>query len=534
MRPLLFISLVSIGCGNVRFAERAILWTERDDIPVPEPPERRNPTINWEGVRESVFRPAKRFFGMDYSVEAKNTNALDEVPDSTWFTNRRRDPNSPNDQPRWLELPPDAVERGAADGDAPEPPFVVLNEKTEGSSQGLVVTDARGVKYMLKLDPSEYPGLETSIEVVATRLAWAAGWNVPADTLIELPPSDLTLAPDAYTKDRYDRKHPLTADDLHILLTPRVHSGTLRAVASRWIEGRTLGWFSYEGRDKRDENDRIPHEDRRDLRGFGIWASWVDDVDTLDNNTLDSYLGAPGRGHVVHFQQGVGASFGRFYAKPIPYWMGRETYFSTDRVLASTMTLGVWARPWQDARLERERDEHALEWRQIGFFESKHFDPRHWSPIVDNPAFVRQTRRDRYWGAKQVAMFSAEEIRAAIRAGRFEPLAAERLFQVLWERRDKIARTYFAESAPLDHFHFLGDGLCFEDLWVKAGLGGLASYRASEGRRALLIAGGCIALPASEGYRVIELRVRREGRERRVRVHLIERSGQRRIIGVER
>src|SRR6185369_12968858 len=103
-----------------------------------------------------------------------------------------------------------------------------------------------------------------------------------------------------------------------------------------------------------------------------------------------------GQGHVVHFQQGVGASFGRFFAKPIPYWMGRETYFSTDRVIASALTLGVWARPWQDARLERARDEHALEWRQLGFFEAKNFDPRRWSPILDNPAFVRQTRRDRY------------------------------------------------------------------------------------------------------------------------------------------
>lgn len=530
----LALTFLLCGCGNVRFAERSILWNERDDEPVPVPPERRNAAINWEGVRDSIFRPAEHFFSVDYLVEAKNTNALDEVPDSTWFTNRRRDPASPDDQPRWIPLSAEIVERGAADGDLPEPPFTVQSEKTDGSSQGLVVLDARGQKYMLKLDPPEYPGLVSSIEVVATRLAWAAGWNVPADTLVEFPRSQISLAPDAYTRDAFDRKHPLSAEDLEILLGPRVHSGMIRGAASRWIDGKTLGWFSYYGRDKKDLNDRIVHEDRRDLRGFGIWAAWVDDVDTLDNNTLDSYIGAPDEGHVVHFQQGVGASLGRFYAKPIPYWMGRETYFAMDRVLASTLTLGVWARPWQDARLERAHDEHGLEWSQFGFFESKRFDPRHWAPIVDNPAFARQTRRDRYWGAKQVAAFSPEEIRAAIRAGHFDPLVAERLFQVLWQRREKIARVYFTETAPLDHFYLSGGRLCFEDLWMTAGLGGSAQYRAFEGRHALPVEASCVPLSAGDGYRVLDLRVRRNHHERAVKVHLADRGGRVRIVGVER
>src|SRR5262249_23460909 len=161
-------------------------------------------------------------------------------------------------------------------------------------------------------------------EVIVTRLAWAAGWNVPAETLIEFRREDLQLAPTAVTADHFDHKRPFTAEALDELVEHVATDGVVRAAASKWIEGRGPGWFTYIGRDKHDKNDRVPHQQRRDLRGFGVWASWVDDIDTLDNNTLDTYVGQPGQGYVVHYQQGVGASFGRFAAQPIEYWMGQE------------------------------------------------------------------------------------------------------------------------------------------------------------------------------------------------------------------
>jgi hypothetical protein len=546
---MLALSLVLLGCGgHTRFAYREILWHDPDDTPVPAPPRRHNPEVNWEGMRDTVFRPTDRFLDMDYLKEAENVNALDEVPDSSWFTNRRRDPASPDDQPRWVHLAPEDVERGGLVDDGPVMPLTVIEEKTAGSSMGLVVLDARGIKYQLKLDPPGYPGLVTSIEVIATRLAWAAGWNVGSNTLIEFRPEDLQLALDATTVNRFDEKRPFPRESLDGLLRHVAHEdGTIRAAASRWIEGDIVGWFSYTGRVKQDRNDRVAHQQRRDLRGFGVWAAWVDDVDTFENNTLDSYVGASGRGHVVHYQQGVGASFGRFAGRPAEYWVGREPYFTPGRLFTSLATLGMTPGAWEDRKLQKAHARSLIEWPQFGFFTADHFDPRHWKPIAPNPAFDRQTARDRYWGAKQIVALNEDELRAAIRAGRLDPVAAEHLFQVLWQRREQIARAYFSEVSPLDRFTLEGTGLCFEDLWITAGLGAeagtsyLASERTAHGRKHLAVQQRCVMVPSTTlsttSYRVIELGALRPGQrkvDKVVKVHLVENRGVRHVVGIER
>jgi hypothetical protein len=269
----------------------------------------------------------------------------------------------------------------------------------------------------------------------------------------------------------------------------------------------------------------------------------VDDVDTFDNNTFDSYEGAPGKGHVIHYEQGVGASFGRFAAQPIEYWMGRAPYFQPGSVLASLATLGMISRPWEDVNLQRANAQSQIEWPQLGYYDAAGFNPRRWRPVADNPAFVRQTARDRYWGAKQVVAFDADEIRAAIRAGHFPPVVAEHLFDVLWKRRERIARQFFTEVAPLDHFTLNADQVCFEDLWINAGLGGEAgtSYQAREreGSRStpLTVRGRCAFLKSGDGYHIVELSARRPGQKGygpRVEVHVTEREGARHIVGVRR
>ena len=74
--------------------------------------------------------------------------------------------------------------------------------------------------------------------------------------------------------------------------------------------------------------------------------------------------------------------------------------------------------------------------------------------------------------------------------------------------------------------------LCWDDLWIAAGLGGehSADYQA-DGVVVPRDQPRCVAVGG--GYRVVALRVRRNGERRfsgAVRVHLIDR----RIVGVER
>jgi hypothetical protein len=175
-----------------------------------------------------------------------------------------------------------------------------------------------------------------------------------------------------------------------------------------------------------------------------------------------------------------------------------------------------------------------------------HFEPRHWRPIVDVPAFERQTARDRYWGAKRVADFSYDEVRAAVAAGQYRPAAATYLVQALWERRNRIAREYFRDAAALDYFDPGRGRLCAVDVWVRAGLGGgeATVYRAREDRRVIDEHTGsgadgalCVSLPPRDGYRVVELAARRPGERhfgRAVQVHLVERAGAAHVVGLLR
>src|ERR1700733_8112871 len=42
----------------------------------------------WDGTDNMVFRPLSEALGVVHHGEAVNANSLDEVPDSSWFTNR--------------------------------------------------------------------------------------------------------------------------------------------------------------------------------------------------------------------------------------------------------------------------------------------------------------------------------------------------------------------------------------------------------------------------------------------------------------
>lgn len=544
------ITGAAAGCGRPepRFADRSILWRDPDDGPVPMPPDRPDPgtTRLWPGANNGIFRPAERFFSADYGLEAVNVNALDEVPESSWFVDPRRDPEDPSRPPRALSAA--EMERGPVNDVPPQPPFRIVRELSGGSTAGFVVDDARGRRYALKLDPEDHAGLVTGSDVVATRLAWASGWRVPADELIELRRSDLVVTSGATMINDWGQRTPFDGGDVDAILWHTAHSqdGRYRAVASRWVDGHVLGAFSWIGHDRADKNDRYNHQDRRDLRGLGTFAAWVDNVDTIDLNTLDSYVGEPGRGHVEHYQLDLGGSFGVFSAAPKQYWMSDQSYFQFDRVFASLVGLGLVPHRWEGRKWQRRREGLVVLYPELGGISDEHFSPRKWRPIVDTPPFVRQTDRDRYWGAKRVAAFSRDELQGAIAAAHYRPTAAAYLFDVLWRRREAIARDAFSRTAPLDHFRVDGDRLCFTDWWVRAGLGGgeATDYRAREGGADVDLARGsssdgaaCVNVPHRAGYRVITLSAQRPGDRHpgpRVAVHLIAGGGDARIVGVIR
>src|SRR5262249_15773231 len=78
-------------------------------------------------------------------------------------------------------------------------------------------------------------GLITGTDAVCTRLAWASGWQVPADEIVDVTRADLTVAPDATMINSWGRKVRFDKGDLDPLLwhAPRNRHATYRALATR-------------------------------------------------------------------------------------------------------------------------------------------------------------------------------------------------------------------------------------------------------------------------------------------------------------
>src|SRR5687768_14496952 len=94
VRALLIAAL--FGCagarapaaGHVRFRNQAPVWVVHDRRDVPDRP--REPRFlldfyHWDG---RWYRRIDRWLQMRPPSRARNVNSLDEIPDSTWFTNR--------------------------------------------------------------------------------------------------------------------------------------------------------------------------------------------------------------------------------------------------------------------------------------------------------------------------------------------------------------------------------------------------------------------------------------------------------------
>ena len=89
---------------------------------------------------------------------AQNVNTIDEVPDSSWFTNRIG--------ARPVSI--DEVVRGPVIGDAPDPSrWTIIREKTSGAHPGVTARDAKGQTWFLEATyPANLP------EIWRSRWAW--------------------------------------------------------------------------------------------------------------------------------------------------------------------------------------------------------------------------------------------------------------------------------------------------------------------------------------------------------------------------
>ena len=94
LRPLthsgLLLALLALGCGHGphRFPLADVIWQDHDMTPFATRPAEIYTPPQWDRVDHTLFRPLSDALLYRLDTEALNVNALDEVPDSSWFTNR--------------------------------------------------------------------------------------------------------------------------------------------------------------------------------------------------------------------------------------------------------------------------------------------------------------------------------------------------------------------------------------------------------------------------------------------------------------
>jgi hypothetical protein len=399
----------------------------------PKPPASRGISYGYDALEQSVVRPLTRMFDLGLLVrnlgagrrEAANVDEQDQVRlPTTWWT--------PRAGHRAVSV--DAMMHGPGSGAGPAPgPWTLVRAKTEGVSKGFQIKDATGARFAIKFDPPKHDELGTSADVVCARLYWAAGYNVPDNTIAFFKREDVKIAEGA-TYEIAGIKHAIDENFLTRLLigVPRTEDGTYRVVASRYLSGQPIGEWRYDGRRGDDPEDMIPHEHRREIRGLWMVHAWLNNTDGSARNTLDMWVTEHGRSFVRHHVIDFSGCLGSASIAAQSASAGHEyllDYIASARALA---TVGLVPARWEGAK--------DPEIPSVGFIESEYFDPGGWKPFLPNPAFDVATERDARWGARIVAGFSDEHIRAAVEMGKYsDPKATEYLTRILIERRDKIA-----------------------------------------------------------------------------------------------
>ncbi|UCF62905.1 MAG: hypothetical protein JSW33_09995 [bacterium] len=402
--------------------------------------------------------------------EAKNVDSFEQVANSSWFTNRNG----------TRRMSPAQIRHGPNAGEGPDTAhaWTITRAKMEGVTPGFSIRDYQGDNYVIKFDPLGYPELASGAEVVSTKLFYAMGYNTPENYIVYFDPKKLQLGEKVSFTDKKGRKRYMNPQDLKELLEriEKLPDGRIRALASKYLDGKPIGPFKYKGIRKDDLNDFIPHEDRRELRGLRIFAAWLNHFDTKDGNSLDMYVTENEKSFVRHYLIDFGATLGSASKGPNFLWRGYQYDVDPGVILSNIFTLGLYVRPWEK--------QPGVIYPSIGIFESKIFDPMAYKPQVPNPAFQSMTLSDGFWAAKIVMSFSDEQLEAIIEEGQYSnPLVESYLLQTLKERRDKIGRHFFSRLSPLDEFGLQheSDGLLrleFKDLAMSSNLdSGAAKYR---------------------------------------------------------
>jgi hypothetical protein len=262
---------------------------------------------------------------------------------------------------------------------------------------------------------------------------------------------------------------PLTPLELDrgLARVDRARDGTMRVLASHYLDGKPLGGHPAEGTRSDDPNDRIPHELRRDLRGAYAAFAWLDHNDLHEGQMIDLYVKDPAdpkRKYVKHYFIDFGIALGFAATKNKEPRFGHEWMLDYGNMVRNLVTFGAVEKSYE--RRNRPR------LRGVGHYEVESYDPGGWK--AHTPAYrpiYAADRFDKFWASKILIRFTRDQIHAAVEAAQLtDPRAVEWLTDAIIARQRKTAGYWFERVNPLDEFvtgeEDAGRRLCFKDLAI--------------------------------------------------------------------
>jgi hypothetical protein len=488
-RVVCFLLLLLAGCATPRFADVPVVWRLDDQRAIAEPEENEFALLE-HYADVFVAQRLRRGLSLADPEAARDVNALDEVPDSTWFENRIG----------LRPLDADHVARGAG-GPPPALPLTVVSGKSGGANPGFIAEDATGRRYLVKFDDAAHPEMQTAAAAIASRLFWAMGYHVPSEHVFEFDPKDLLLEAEAKLSNAKGEKVLFShaALDETVAAAPRDSRGRVRALGSLLLEGSPKGGFSPWGRRRDDPNDTVAHEHRRVLRGLRVFCAWLDHADINEQNTLDTYLTEGGRSYLRHHLVDFGETLGALF--PERPWVSHAHMWDWEYHGLAIFTFGLWRRPWEGLPPRRPL-------LGVGRFPGEGWDPTEWQETKPYRPFVEATPADLFWAAKIVMRFRRSHLAAAVDTGRLSHAASRRyLLETLIARRDAIGRAFLLPLTTADRFTLENKRLCMDDLAVKYRLQPQRGLEVTATGERIALDGkgrGCISI-GDDAYQVIRL-----------------------------
>ena len=514
--------LLSSCASYSQFKTDSPVWRVNDTKNIAEPEE--NEFLVLQVAADIIaMRRLERVLEVRSDKPAANTNSLDEVPDSSWFTNRIG----------VRAVLPRELATGGENSGPPVLPLTITSAKVGGTNPGFFAKDKTGRKFVIKFDPLSGLEMQTAASVIGNRLFWAFGYNVPNDQIFDMRRSDVSIDPKATMTDSLKHKEPFTekALDAILALAPQRPDGTYRASSSEFVKGTPKGGFPAEGTRSDDPNDTIPHEHRRELRGLRVFAAWLDHTDMKEDNGLDVYVEENGRHFLRHYLIDFGEILGAHSAEKGRKEDGFEHYWDWNRQPKAFFALGFWKRPWEDRK-------PTSGWTSVAPIPTEAFDPDGWREAYPYWPFFETDAADSFWAAKIIMRFTDEHLQAVVDAGQIsDPEARKYLLDALKVRKEKIGRAYIEGVTPLDEITVSLSGLCATDLGTKYKLahGGNVERLDGEGRvietRVIGNDGHvCLSVP-TRPYEIARLRITR-GTESKPPMQVHTRDGK--LVGIIR